>query len=189
MRLKVVADAFKGKGLSQFVSSNNVFLTEKRPLHSHLRYLALLHHREDSTNVLSHNPSGPDCVDALKHIRPEVAVILRASSLPGIAEGLAGKAACEHVDPASPLREVCLCDVVIRFCVWVPVVQHRPPEGVNLAVEEVRPPKHSRRHLRPADAAEYRCVCHKSIVFYQIYRIYALNILPIVVLKNGTARR
>ena len=155
VRLKVVADAFKGKGLSQFVSSNNVLLTEKRPLHFHLRYLALLHHREDSTNVFSHNPSGPDSVDALKHIRPEVAVILRASSLPGITEGLAGKASREDVDFASPLGEVGLCDVVITFCFWVPIIQNGATEGVNLAMEEVVPSEHGCGHLGAADSAEY----------------------------------
>jgi hypothetical protein len=153
--LKVVADALQGKGLSQSVSSNSVCLVEQRPLSLHSRYLALLDHREDSSNVLSHNPTGPDCVDAAEHIRPEVAVILRASPLPGVTERLAGKAPCEHVDLSPPFGEVCCCDVFIRFCIWVPIIQHRTPEGVNLAVEEVFPPEHGCGHLRAADAAEY----------------------------------
>lgn len=155
MTLKVVADAFKGKGLSKSVSVNVVVLTEQRPLSLHCRNLALLDHREDSSNVFSHNPSGPDSVDALEHVRPEVAVILRASSLPGVGEGLAGKAACEDVDFASPLGEVGLCDVVITFCVWVPIIEDGATEGVNLAMEEVVPSEHGGGHLGPADSAEY----------------------------------
>ena len=93
---EVVADAFKGKGLSQSVSLNRVSLSEQSERVLHVRNLALLDHREDASNVLSHDPIGLDFVDNTEHVRPEVAVICRASSLPGITERLARKAASEH---------------------------------------------------------------------------------------------
>jgi hypothetical protein len=106
----------QGKGLSEFVSSSKVVKrVEKSGCTCQLRNLALLDHREDSSNVFSHNPSGPDLVDAAIHIRPEVAVIIRASSLPGIGEGLARKAACEDIDLSLVFCEVCCFDVFIRI--------------------------------------------------------------------------
>ena len=125
---KVVADALKGKGFSQLVSSNTVERVEKSWRTCHLRYLALLDHREDSSNVLSNNPIGSDLVNAAEHVRPEVAVILRAASLPGITEWLTRKSASENVDSSSPLGEVCCGDVFITFTVWVPIIEHSPPE-------------------------------------------------------------
>jgi hypothetical protein len=65
--LKVVADTLHGKGLTQSVSSNSVCLVEQRPLSLHSRNLALLDHREDSSNVFSHNPSGLDFIDGAIH--------------------------------------------------------------------------------------------------------------------------
>jgi hypothetical protein len=65
---KVCADALQGKGLSQFVSSSKVVKrVEKRGCTCHLRNLALLDHREDSSNVFSHNPSGLDFIDGAIH--------------------------------------------------------------------------------------------------------------------------
>jgi hypothetical protein len=120
---KVCADALQGKGLSQLILSSNVVnLCEKRGWTCHLRNLALLDHREDASNVFSHNPSGLDFIDGAIHARPEVAVILRASSPPGITEWLARKSASEYVNSSSPLGEVCSCDVVITFCIWVPII-------------------------------------------------------------------
>jgi hypothetical protein len=113
--LKVVADALQGKGLTQSVSSNSVCLVEQRPLSLHSRYLALLDHREDSSNVFTHDPIGSDLVNAAVHKRPEVAVIIRASSLPGITEGLARESTREDVDLAPPFAEIGFCDVFITF--------------------------------------------------------------------------
>jgi hypothetical protein len=49
-------------------------------------------HADDSTNILSKHPSGPGLFDNSKHLRPEVAVIFFALSLPGVTERLAGEA-------------------------------------------------------------------------------------------------
>jgi hypothetical protein len=101
---KVVADSLKGKGFSELVSSNGVTLVEKSCLTCHRRYLALLDHREDASNVFSNNPIGSDFVNAAEHVRPEIAVICRAASLPGITERLAREPSCEDVDPAPPIH-------------------------------------------------------------------------------------
>ena len=77
----------------------------------------MLDHREDASNVLANNPIGSHLVNAAVHERPEVAVIFRAFSLPGITERLAGKTACEDVDTPPPLAEIGCCDVFITFCV------------------------------------------------------------------------
>jgi len=154
--LKVVADALQGKGLSRLVKSSNVVRrVEKSCCTCHLRYLALLDHREDSSNVFSNDPIGLHLVNAAEHVRPEVAVILRASSLPGITEWLARKSAGENVDSSSPLGEVCGCDVFIRFTIWVPKVEHLAPEGIDLAVEQVFPAQHCRCDFGATYSAEY----------------------------------
>lgn len=132
---KICADSFKCKGFSQLVSVKCVALSEKSGLTCHFRNLALLDHREDSSNVFSHNPSGLDFIDGAVHCWPEIAVIFRASSSPGITERLARKAASEHVHSSAPLCEVCCCNVFITLCIWIPIIEHLAPERVYLAVE------------------------------------------------------
>jgi len=55
-------------------------------------------HVDDSSNVLTNDPSGPDFRYDSEHFRPEMAVIILALSLPGNAERLArespGKQSC-----------------------------------------------------------------------------------------------
>jgi hypothetical protein len=48
-------------------------------------------------NILSNNPSGPRFVDNSKHFRPEVAVIIRAFSEPGLGERLTRVSAANKV--------------------------------------------------------------------------------------------
>ena len=47
-------------------------------------------HTDETSNILTNDPSGPDSRDNPAHLRPEVAVIRLAKSLPGVREGLAG---------------------------------------------------------------------------------------------------
>ena len=131
----VSADAFQGKGLCESVSAKYVTLVEHSGLTLHWRNLALLDHREDASNVFANHPIGLHFVNTPVHVRPEVAVILRASSLPGITERLARKSASEHVDSSAPLGEICFGDVVITFRIRIPIVEHFFPEGVYFAVE------------------------------------------------------
>lgn len=50
-------------------------------------------HADEASNVFSKHPSGPELRHDPAHLRPEETVIVRASSLPGATERLAGKAA------------------------------------------------------------------------------------------------
>jgi hypothetical protein len=55
-------------------------------------------HRGDASNVLNHNPARPHGLDDAAHRRPEVAVIFRASTLPGCGEWLAGESPTDDVN-------------------------------------------------------------------------------------------
>ena len=50
-------------------------------------------HTDDSSNVLTKYPSGPEFLNHSKHFWPEETVICFASALPGKGYGLAGEAA------------------------------------------------------------------------------------------------
>jgi hypothetical protein len=134
---------------------NSIVLTEKRGRTCHRSNLALFDHREDSANVLTNDPIGLDFVNAAVHVRPEVTLIILASSVPGITERLAGESSCENIDATAPFREVCLRDVFITFCVWIIVVQYLAAKGVYLAMEEVLPSEHTCGYFGAANAAEY----------------------------------
>jgi hypothetical protein len=56
-------------------------------------------HRDDSSNILTNEPSGLCPVNNSEHFRPERTLIFRASSLPGDTERLARKSPCEKVNP------------------------------------------------------------------------------------------
>src|SRR5690606_4166988 len=51
-----------------------------------------------SSNILSKHPSGPEFPYKAKHFRPEMAVILRASALPGNTERLARVSSANNVN-------------------------------------------------------------------------------------------
>lgn len=53
---------------------------------------------EDVSNIFSNDPSGPQLVDNSKHLRPEITVIVLASALSGLGEGLAREAAGNNVN-------------------------------------------------------------------------------------------
>jgi hypothetical protein len=111
----ISADSFQGEGSSVFVSVNVIFLSEKSCLTCHLRNVTLLNHREDASNVFTNEPIGLDFVNAAVHVRPEVAVIFRASPLPGKTKGLTRKSSSEDIDPASPFSKIGLCNVFITL--------------------------------------------------------------------------
>jgi hypothetical protein len=121
---------------------------------SHLKSLTLLDHRCDSNNILTNNPSRSDLLYCSKHLRPEVAVIIRASSVSGMTERLTRESSRENIDAAAPFLEVCLCDVFIRFGIWEPVVEDCAAEWVYLTMKEILPPEHGRSNLATTDSAE-----------------------------------
>jgi hypothetical protein len=55
-------------------------------------------HADVTSNILKQAPSGPECADNRKHVRPEVTVILRAASLPGEGKRLAWVSAANKVN-------------------------------------------------------------------------------------------
>jgi len=55
-------------------------------------------HRDDPRNVFTNDPSWLNLPYDSKHLRPEVAVISRASSQPGLAERLAWESAANNVN-------------------------------------------------------------------------------------------
>jgi hypothetical protein len=77
--------------------------------------LAGLHHRFDSINVFTNDPSGVYLPYRSKHLWPEVAVIVRSLSSASKGERLAGESSCENIDFAVPLCEVCFGNVFITF--------------------------------------------------------------------------
>jgi hypothetical protein len=76
-------------------------------------------HCDDSRNVFAKHPSGSCFVNNAAHLRPDRAVICRASALPGNAERLARKSACEQV-AASVLGSVEVEDVGVKCGLQLP---------------------------------------------------------------------
>jgi hypothetical protein len=70
-----------------------------------------------TNNIFSKNPSGSDFANDSTHLRPEVARIVCASLLPGMAKGLAGIACADEADSTNSVSSQSLCrnvmDVVI----------------------------------------------------------------------------
>lgn len=87
--LKIPADGLDDVFLPLAVY--RLILSEQRGLTSHVSRLAGLYHREDATNVLTNDPTGPDLVNGTEHVRPEVTAVLRAPSLAGAEKGWQGK--------------------------------------------------------------------------------------------------
>jgi len=55
-------------------------------------------HVDDASNILTNDPTRLGLAYDSEHFRPEVAVIILASSLPGNGEWLAGESSCEKSD-------------------------------------------------------------------------------------------
>jgi len=55
-------------------------------------------HADDTRHILTQDPTGPKVSDDSKHLRPEVTVIRRASSLSGKTERLAGETTADEVN-------------------------------------------------------------------------------------------
>lgn len=162
LTLKTSADFFKGK---PFSCSYKVILSEQHSSACHFSLLAGLYHASDSINVLANDPSGLYLPNCPKHLRPEVAVIVRSLSSSGERERLAWEAAREDCNFSPPRGEVCFSDVVITFRIWVMVFEYAAAKRVNLAVEQVLPPRPVGGDFRAADAAEKRGVSEPAHIF------------------------
>lgn len=58
---------------------------------------------EEPIHIFTKEPSGPDHGEAADHLRPEIAVVVGPSTLPGNAEGLTGKSAADKIDARDPV--------------------------------------------------------------------------------------
>ena len=91
-------------------------------------------HPDDSSNVFTNNPSGPQCGNNVEHCRPQVAVITRASSLPGQTVRLAGEAARDKVNSASAKSsKIGSLDVSKVWHSGEVVLEHSAAEGIDFA--------------------------------------------------------
>jgi hypothetical protein len=85
-------------------------------------------HVDDASNVFTNDPSGLGLRNNSAHFRPEVTVILLASALPGVREGLAGEASGKHVNPG---RAGSASDVSVIRDTWPMLSQDGGGIGVN----------------------------------------------------------
>lgn len=166
LTLKVLADRLDDMPLTHL--SLLVTLSEYRGLACHWSLLAGLYHREDSSNILTDNPRGPDLPYRPQHLRPEVAVILRSSPSSCHREGLAGKAPGKDIDPSPPLRKVCCPDVSIMFRFREMIPEHPRAEAVYLAVERVAPAHPPRGEVEAAHSAEEAPVRHSAALPFSL---------------------
>jgi hypothetical protein len=63
-----------------------------------VRYRAVEFHIDEPSNIFSNDPSGLALLDDPKHFRPEVAVIILASALPGLTEWLARESSANNLN-------------------------------------------------------------------------------------------
>ena len=55
-------------------------------------------HADVPSNILANDPTGPDVFNNSEHLRPEVTVIFRAASEPGLTKGLTWKTAANKLN-------------------------------------------------------------------------------------------
>lgn len=58
---------------------------------------------EEPIHIFTKEPSGPDHGETADHFRPEIPVVVGASSLPGSTEGLTGESAADKIDSWDPV--------------------------------------------------------------------------------------
>jgi hypothetical protein len=108
--------------------------------------------RDDASNVLTNDPTGPEFVDNAAHFRPEVTVVSLRELGAGNGKRLAREAASEEVDGAgvaevSGVSLSCkFLDVSIDGSVRLVLLQHVLTKRINFAkdVLNVRPDPISR---------------------------------------------
>ena len=89
-------------------------------------------HADVPSNILSNDPSGPEFTDKAAILRPEVAVIFLAPSLPGGGERLAWISAANNVNWAN-VTSIQFAHVSVNSNSWPMLRQHPSRELLNLA--------------------------------------------------------
>ena len=114
---------------------------------------------DDSSNVLSKNPSRPDVPDDLKHSRPEVTVVPRSGPAAGNAERLAGKTPRHEID-AFQVTEIEIMYVPVLPDVRPVVSQNPAAPFVLLHLPRHAHPRPFQAQVHAADAGEKTAHSH-----------------------------
>jgi len=89
-------------------------------------------HTDDASNVLANDPTGPGLADDPKHLRPEIAVVVRAAPLAGLGERLAGEASREQKGWVKARGRLTLSLLVASCCEFLrPLVNVSDADGVG----------------------------------------------------------
>jgi hypothetical protein len=118
-----------------------------------VRKAAVEFHVDETSNVLANDPSGPDSRNDSAHLRPEISVVFRATSLPGVAEWLAGESSDDDVgDPGGGLKR---SYVVMNRHPRKVLRQHLSAPRFDLAkLHRAESASHLKAEAESADAAE-----------------------------------
>lgn len=117
----------------------------------------------DSENIFTHDPAGTYFPNRSQHFRPEITVVIRASSLPCHTEGLTGKSPCEDIDLSPMGNKVCCFDVGILCRIRKMVFEDTTAERIVVAIEDVDHTRPLCRKIEPSDAAKKRSMCQTLI--------------------------
>jgi hypothetical protein len=118
-----------------------------------VRKTAVELHVDEPSNVLANDPSGSDRRNDSSHFRPEITVICRASSLPGMAEGLAGESTDDNVSKSG--WEAKGADVVMDRHPGEILSQHLAGPWINFTeLDRAEPAGHPQAQAEAAYATE-----------------------------------
>ena len=129
---------------------------------AHLLEYQSLRPINDSENILAHDPAGTDFPNRSQHLRPEIAIVLRASSFACRTERLAGEASRENDDTVSPNREICRANIGVLFCMWEMVFENTAAKRIRVAIELVYEARPFGGKVEASDSAEERSVCRTT---------------------------
>lgn len=94
---------------------------------------------DEATNVLNDDETGPHNAKDASNFRPEVAVVCRASLLPGDRKGLTGDAPTDKIN-CTELVTMHVLQVVDMHCCGPVMLQHAGTKRVDLDVSDHLPP-------------------------------------------------
>jgi hypothetical protein len=109
---------------------------------------------DDPSNIFANDPTGPCFSNNPKHLRPEVTVILIASSLPGKTERLAWESTRKEVE-VFDFTSLEIPDVIVNFCIFEILFNYRLAKFIVVAEADVLvfvAPNPLRRERETADA-------------------------------------
>jgi hypothetical protein len=124
-----------------------------------------------TSNVLSNDPSGSFLFNNATHCRPEMAVIPRARTLPGMTEGLAGIATSNEVAPDCWNSS----NVVMAWHARPVLGEHGTAEGIDLAEGDGSHAGSFESEAESADAAEEVKDTHYLALFSVLHRARSGN--------------